>query len=148
MSTVRNLLLERFPFARGGEEPDAELATALYGLLRTSDVGVTVDGWGFVRVVRESPREVEAVGLMSLLPTGSIPIAVQVEATATGLAWKAQFGREDGEWQAQSESKRWKSVYLFASGDRREPAWVWNANHQGTLGEQTPNTSFERTREG
>jgi hypothetical protein len=146
MSTVRKLLLERFPFARGGEEPDAELADALYGLLRTNDVGVTVDGWGLVRVVRESPREVEAVGLMWLLPSGSVPIAVKVEATSTGLAWKAQVGREDGEWQAQSESKRWKSVYLFASGERSEPEWVWGAKHQGTLGGQTSNTSFERTR--
>jgi hypothetical protein len=146
MSTVRNLLLGLFPFARGGVEPDVELTDALYGLLRTSDVGVAVDGWGFVRVVRESPREVEAVGLMSLLPSGSVPIAVQVEATQTGLAWKAQVGREDGEWQAQSESKRWKSVYLFASGDRGEPEWIWGEKYHGTLGAQTPNTSLERTR--
>ena len=148
MTTVRSLLLERFPFARGVEEPDAELADALYSLLRTSDVGVTVDGWGFVRIVRESTQEVEAVGLMSLLPSGSVPIAVQVEAAPMGLAWRAQVGREDGDWQAQSESKRWKSVYLFATGGRDEPEWIWGETYSGTLGVQTPNTSFERTREG
>ncbi len=148
MSTVRNLLLERFPFARDAHEPDSELAEALYALLRTNDVGVTVDGWDFIRIVRESQREVESVGLMSLLPGGSVPIAVQVETTPMGLAWTARVGRDDSEWQAQSDSKRWKSVYLFANGDRSDPKWAWNEAYQGTLVIQTPDTSVERTREG
>jgi hypothetical protein len=147
MSTARSLLLDRFPFMRKAQEPESELADALYALLRTNDVGVTVDGWGFVRIIRETPRDIEAVGLMSLLPTGSVPIAVQVETTPAGLAWTAKVGRDDSEWQAQSESKRWKSVYLYASGDRSEPGWSWDEGHQGTLGSQTPNTSLERTRD-
>ena len=109
-------------------------------MLRTNDVGVAVDGWGFVRIVRETPRDIEAVGLMSLLPAGSVPIAVLVETTPAGLAWTAKVGRDDDEWQAQSESKRWKSVYLYANGDRSEPEWAWNDGHQGIL--------VSRTREG
>jgi hypothetical protein len=132
MGTIRELLLECFPSARGPLEPDVELADALYCLLRTNDVGVTVDGWEYIRITRESRDALEAVGLVWLLPSGSVPIAVHVEANASGLAWKAQVGREDEEWRAQSESKRWKSVYLYATGDRSEPGWSWD-EYQGTV---------------
>ena len=122
MRTVRDQLLKLFPSAREPLEPDTELADAIYSLLRTNDVGVTVDGWGFIRIVRETHEGIEAVGLMSLLPSGSVPMAVHVEANAAGLVWTVQIGREDEDWRTLSESKKWKRVYLYASGDRNEQA--------------------------
>jgi hypothetical protein len=131
--TVRNELLKLFPSVRGRLEPDTELADALYYLLRTNNVGVTVDGWDFIRIVRESHESIEAVGLMWLLPNGLVPMAVHVEATAAGLAWAVQIGREDEDWRHQSESEKWKSVYLYASGDCNEPGWTWDEKRQGTV---------------
>lgn len=143
MSTARSLLLEHFPSAQGEQDPDSELADALYALLRTNDVGVTVDGWNFIRILRESQREIECVGLMWLLPHGSLPIAVRLEVTPMGLVWTAKVGRNGGEWQAKSDSKRWKSVYLYANGDRSDPEWDWNERYEGTLISQTHNTAPE-----
>jgi len=133
MRAVRDQLLKLFPSAREPLEPDTELADALYCLLRTSEVGVTVDGWSFIRIVRESHESIEAVGLMSLLPSGSVPMVVHVEAAAAGLAWTADIGRGDDDWRALSESKKWKRVYLYASGDRNEPGWTWSEKCRGTV---------------
>lgn len=132
MSTARNRLLERFPFARNAHDSDKELASALYGLLRTSDIAVTVDGWGFFGTVRESPQEVEAVGLMSLLPTGEVPIEVRVEATSAGLAFEARVGRDDDAWRALSDSKRWKLLYQYVYGDG-PLGWAWDTSFRGLL---------------
>jgi hypothetical protein len=132
MSTARNQLLERFPFARNAHDSNEELASALYGLLRTSDIAVTVDGWGFFGTVRESPQEVEAVGLMSLLPTGEVPIEVRVEATSAGLAFEARVGRDDDAWRALSDSKRWRLLYQYVDGDG-PLRWDWDTPFRGVL---------------
>jgi hypothetical protein len=132
MSTARNQLLERFPFARNAHDSNEELASALYSLLRTSDIAVTVDGWGFFGTVRESPQEVEAVGLMSLLPTGEVPIEVRVEATSAGLAFEARVGRDDDAWRALSDSKRWRLLYQYVHGDG-PLGWDWDTSFRGVL---------------
>jgi hypothetical protein len=133
MRSVRDRLLEIFPPAEGRDGADVAMADALYCLLRTNEVGVCVDGWVYIRITRESQGDVEALGLMSLLPTGSVPMAVHVSGTPVELAWTVQIGCEDEEWRALSESKRWKNVYLYANGDRTEPGWTWVARYQGTI---------------
>jgi len=60
-------------------------------------------------------------------------MAAHVEANATGLAWTVQVGREDDDWLAQSESKRWKNVYLYAIGDRKAPGWTWHEQYHGIV---------------
>ncbi len=132
MSTARNRLLERFPFARNAHDSNEELASAMYCLLRTSDIAVTVDGWGFFGTVRESPQEVEAVGLMSLLPTGEVPIEVRVVATSAGLAFEARVGRDDDAWRALSDSKRWRLLYQYVYGDG-PLRWDWDTSFRGVL---------------
>ena len=133
MGAIRQLVLQQFSTATRVLEANDELAGALYHMLRMVDVEVTVDGWELFRVVQEADDHLAAVGLMALLPGGSVPIAINVRAHQDGLAWSAQVGREDEDWLALSESKRWKSVYLYASGELQEPRWTWSSPYQGLL---------------
>jgi hypothetical protein len=131
VTAIRELVLRQFPRGIRAREPNDDLEDALYFMLRLVDVGVTVDGWTVFRVVQETDDSLEAIGLMTLLPSGSVPIAVNVTRHQDGIAWSAQVGREDYEWLALSESKRWKTIYLYASCDLQEPRWTWNLTRQG-----------------
>jgi hypothetical protein len=103
-------------------EPNEELATALYFMLRSID-DLSMDGWALFRVVQESEDMIDAVGLMTLLPSGSVPVALNVTADEGGLIWSLQAALQDRDWLALSDSKRWNSVYLYAVGDRETPTW-------------------------
>jgi hypothetical protein len=145
-ATIRQLVVRRFSVGNRAREPDDELADALYFMLRMVNVDVAVDGWALFRVTQEASDCLTAIGLMTLLPDGSVPIAVSVRVHNDGLAWSAQLGRNDFAWSAIPESKRWKSVYLHASGDLNEPPWTWGPTYQGVHGVQMPDNSLERMR--
>jgi len=145
-ATIRELVLQWFSVGNRVPEPQDELADALYFMLRMVNVDVTVDGWALFRVTQESNDCLTAIGLMTLLPSGSVPIAVSVRVHNDGLAWSAQLGRNDGTWTGMSESKRWRSVYLHASGDLDELPWTWGPTYQGVHVVQAPSNSLERTR--
>jgi hypothetical protein len=133
MGAIRQLVLQQFSVRTRVREPNDDLADALYFMLRMVHVDVVVDGWALFRVVQEADDHLTAIGLMTLLPTGSVPVAISVSAHQDGIAWSAQVGREDDDWLALSESKRWKIVYLYASGDLEEPRWTWSPPYQGLL---------------
>ena len=105
----------------------------MYSLIRIVGVDVSVDGWAHFRLVEETDDHLAGIGLMYLLPTGRVPIVVDVRVHPDGLAWSAQVGLEDDAWLAMTESKQWKSVYLYASGDLKEPPWTWRPARQGVI---------------
>lgn len=134
MNTVRERVVRRFESAIRKREADETLGDALYVLFRTaSEIETCVDGWTVFRVMRESTEYLEAVGLMALLPCGQIPIAISITANADNLAWLAQVGQEDDEWRSLSESKRWKKVYIYASGSTQQPSWSWKKQYRGLV---------------
>lgn len=141
--TVRQRLLRHFPHQARANEPDDDVATAVYFMLWSME-GVSVDGWRFFRVVRESDDCLEALGLMTLLPTGSVPICVTIKADENGLAWSARAGVQDRDWLALSDSKRWNSVYLYATGEREEPQWEWDRECQGQVRADISQTSTSK----
>jgi hypothetical protein len=142
MKSAREKLLREFPLKALATGPDEELANSLYALLRSIDgLQVTVDGWSYVRVVRESPESLGAVGLMTLLPSGSIPIEIEVKANNSGVAWMVQVAQTDSEWLALSESKRWNRVYLYATGERATPQWSWGESLEGSAPHATTSSS-------
>jgi hypothetical protein len=129
---IRQQVLRQFPIRGHAQAPDADLAAALYALLRFADGSdLIVDGWALFRVVRESDESLDALGLMTLLPTGSVPIAINVSGDEQGFAWSAHIGRQDPHWLALSDSKRWNSVYLHATDGRDEPQWTWERQSRG-----------------
>lgn len=132
MASVRQQLLRQFQVELDVNEPDADVAAAFYMML-WSIQDLTVDGWTLFRVVRESDDALEGLGLMTLLPAGSIPMSVTVGAHEHGLAWSVRAGLQDRQWLALSGSKRWNSVYLFATGGREEPQWSWGREYQGVI---------------
>lgn len=132
MQSVRQQLLRQFPIPVRVDEPDGDVANAVYMMLWSMD-DLIVDGWALFRVVRESDDSLDAVGLMTLLPTGSVPIAVNIKADETGLAWSARAGIQDEHWLALSGSKRWNAVYLYATGEREEPRWQWGQEQMGRV---------------
>jgi hypothetical protein len=133
MGSVREQVLQRFP-GRGVDEPDDQLAHALYALLwQINDVDVDVDGWGYFHVVRESSEFLDVVGLMTLLPERSVPIQINLKGHEGGFGWSVQVGRLDSAWLALSDSKQWMSVYLYATGGRESPGWRWGPWHHGSL---------------
>ena len=130
---IRQQVLERFPHFVRGRAPDEDLADALYALLWSIDMDVSVDGWALFRVVRESTHALDAVGLMTLLPSGAAPIAVSLREQAGGFAWSMRVGRLDASWLALSPDKQWNSVYLYATGDAESPPWTWGPQHDGSV---------------
>lgn len=75
---------------------------------------------------------------MTLLPSGSVPIALNVTADEGGLTWSAQAALQDRTWLALSDSKRWNNVYLYATGEREVPPWTWGRQYQGRYFVLTP----------
>jgi len=92
-----------------------------------------VDGWTLLRVVQESDESLDAVGLMTLLPSGSVPMALNITADEGGLTWSVQAALQDRAWLALSDSKRWNNVYLYATGERETPPWTWGQQYRGRV---------------
>ena len=134
MKPIRQQVLERFPHvSRPGRALDADLAAACYALLWSVDTEVSVDGWELFRIVRESTEALDVVGLMTLLPSGKVPIAINLWPTASGFDWSIRIGRLDTSWLALSADKQWNSVYLYATGDEKSPRWAWGDQHDGSV---------------
>jgi hypothetical protein len=130
---IRQQVIERFPHFVRGRAPDEDLADALYALLWWIETDVPVDGWALMRVVHESTQALDAVGLMTLLPTGAVPIAISVRAQAAGFEWSMRIGVLDASWLALSSDKQWNSVYLYATGNAESPRWTWGPRHEGSV---------------
>jgi len=136
MEPIRQQLLRKFPPPPHVCVPDDQLAYAVYFMLYAiNDPEVTVDGWTLFKRLRESDVSLDTVGLMTLLPSGSVPIALSVKTTEDGLVWSAQLSLRDENWLSLSDSKRWNTVYLYANGDCAEPAWRWDRCYNGVVPE-------------
>jgi hypothetical protein len=132
MESIRQQVLRHFPPPSSETEVDDQLAEALYHMLWKVDfLERDVDGWTFFHVVRESNDSIDAVGLMTLLSSGPVPMAIKVSAGKEGLAWSVKVARQDRDWLALSDSKQWNCVYLYATGARDEPQWTWDRTYQG-----------------
>jgi hypothetical protein len=130
---IREQVVERFRQVVRGGTPDEDLADALYALLRSIDTNVAVDGWSLFRVVRESIHALDAVGLMTLLPSHAVPIDISVLAQGGGFEWAVRIGREDEPWLTLSSDKQWNSVYLYATTETESPPWTWGPLHVGSM---------------
>jgi hypothetical protein len=130
MESIRQQLLRLFPVRVRAAEPDGDVAAAIEAMLWAME-DLAVDGWALFRVVNESDDLLEALGLMTLLPGGSVPISVSVKADELGLVWTARAGIQDPRWLALSDSKRWNDVYLYATGGRDDPRWAWGRECRG-----------------
>lgn len=134
MPSIREEILQRFSRNDGRGERDEDLQDALYALLYTIDLeNTSVDGWNYFRVTRESSDSLNAVGLMTLLPSGSVPIEISVRGGDGSFSWSVKVGRLDPSWLALSESKQWNRTYLYATGEREIPQWDWDREFHGLV---------------
>lgn len=134
MKSLRQQLIEMFPPPSRAIGADAQLGHSLQCMLWSlGDADASVDGWTLFRVTGEASASLDAAGLMTLLPSGSTPISLHVEATDRGLSWRALASLKDESWLSQSDSKRWNNVYLFAAGELADPPWEWDRTYTGTL---------------
>ena len=92
---------------------------------------MSVDGWALLRVVRESAQQLEVVGLMTLLPSGALPISISLEGQAASFEWSVRIGRLDARWLSLSSDKQWNSVYLYATSETASPTWTWGPPYEG-----------------
>lgn len=132
MEAIRRQLVQHFTLPRSRRDPETEVADASYILLRfVEDIAVVVDGWQNFHIVQESHDSLDAVGLMTLLPGGSTPIALGFKSTDRGVAWSVKFAHPRHPWNSLSESKKWKSMYLYATGESVDCPWLWEWQHEG-----------------
>src|SRR5262245_29632561 len=97
---------------------DVAVADAVYVLLRGHpELELSVDGWSSFYVLEETTASLRAVGIMTLLPTGELPMEVELSREADRTRYSLSMGLADTRWTSLSESKRWKSVYLYANRD-------------------------------
>jgi len=140
-TTVRSVILaahpeliepiqNRFPTDAAGEEA---FSCALELYLRTiPNLNVSLDGWRMLRVVRETSASLRAVGIIYVLPTGELPLEVELSREPGSTCYWLRIGTSDARWESLSDSKRWTAVYLYASGDREE-GWTWSEPISGSL---------------
>jgi hypothetical protein len=138
LDTVRNVILTRypelvephFPTDPAGEEAFT-YALGLY-LRVVPNLDVVVDGWSMLRVIHETATSLRAVGLMDVLPGGELPLEVELSKEHGATRYWIRIGIEDAHWDSLSDSKRWKAVYLYASG-KRDKDWTWSEPISGCL---------------
>jgi hypothetical protein len=137
MTALRRCVFERISQPGSVEDPDVRLEVCLYFMLWSiSDPLVIVDGWSLFRVLEETDTSISAVGLMTLLPAGSVPIEMDITLENGGLQWTARVGSQDAAWLTYPESKRYNMVYLYAGGDREHPGWEWAREFRGAFPKQ------------
>src|SRR5262245_14677250 len=96
MESIREQLIRKFESWTRKRDAEETLGDAVYALLRCArELDLCVDGWTVFRVMRESTDSIEAVGLMMLLPDGSIPMAVSLRTTSNGITWSVQVGEQN-----------------------------------------------------
>jgi hypothetical protein len=131
MPSIREQLIKRFRLP--GQMPTGmdELSSALYALLYSIGAGgLVVDDWETFYVRSESETSLAAVGLMTLLPEGSVPIEVRIESLDQGFSWTVQTVEWDS-WRRLTEARRWKDVYLYGTNSQLEPSWEWSGSYSG-----------------
>jgi hypothetical protein len=96
------------------------------------NLDVALDGWKMFRLMTETITSLRAVGIMHVLPGGELPVEVMLSTSLEGTRYRVQIGGDDSEWKSLSESKRWKAVYLYATGECDEQ-WVWSKPISGCL---------------
>ncbi len=129
-SKLVELAQSQFPTDPEGEEASTY---ALELCLRTiPNLNASVDGWRVLRIVRETDTSLRAVGIMYLLPTGELPIEVELSRELNSTRYWLRMGLADARWKSLSGSKRWTAVYLYASGERDE-GWTWSEPISGSL---------------
>jgi len=96
------------------------------------NLDAAVDGWRILRLVREDATSLQAVGIMHVLPTGELPLEVELSREPASTRYRLRIGIGDARWEALSHSKRWNAVYLYASGERAEE-WAWSEPVSGYL---------------
>jgi hypothetical protein len=127
---LAELVQSRFPTDPAGEEA---FTYALELYLRTiPKLDVAVDGWRMLRILRETAASLRAVGIMYVLPTGELPLEVELSRELGSTRYWLRMGIGDACWDSLSDSKRWTAVYLYASGERDEE-WTWSEPISGCL---------------
>ena len=121
-SWLAEIVRERFPTDPAGEDAFS-YAFELY-LRALPHLGVTVDGWRMLRIVDETRTSLRAVGIMHILPAGERPLEVDLCREGGSIRYRLRVGM-DARWNSLSDSKRWKAVYIYASGERDEE-WTWS----------------------
>jgi hypothetical protein len=138
--TIRRIILTRFselvhkcfPAEPAGEEA---FTYALYLCLRSLHIAdVAMDGWRMLRIAGETATSLRAVGIMHVLPTGELPIEVELSGELHSIRYWVRIGMDDDRWGSLTDSKRWKAVYLYANGARDE-AWHWSQPISGCFPE-------------
>ena len=71
---------------------------------------------------------------MYVLPTGELPLEVELSREPAATRYRVRLGIADALWNALSDSKRWNAVYQYASGERDEE-WNWSEPISGYLAE-------------
>jgi hypothetical protein len=134
--TIRDILLRRGRDLVGGELTDYSrdpLADATYIFLRgLPDLDLSVDGWTSFHVIRETEVSLTAVGIMTVLPADDLPLEVEFSTESNETRYLVRVGLVDERWHSLSESKRWKSVYLYAT-QGRDIDWTWSEPISGQL---------------
>lgn len=96
------------------------------------NLDLTFDGWDQLQVVRETATSLRAVGAMYILPAGILPMEVELSRDRNSTHYWFRLGIGDKRWYSLTRSKRWKAVYLYASGDR-DAEWRWSDPISGDL---------------
>jgi hypothetical protein len=109
------------------------LADAVYVLLRGDpNLDVAVDGWSMFQVVQETTTSLKAVGIMTVLPSGELPMELEFSRESNATRYRLRMSLVDEGWYSLSESKRWKAVYLYAT-QGRDLDWPWAEPISGQL---------------
>jgi hypothetical protein len=135
MKSVRQQLLELVPPAPDRSAPDDALSDATYALLRSANgFDAAVDGWEVLHVVRESDVSMELVGLMHVLPIGSVVVALHLASAEGTVAWSARTARADAAWRSRSIAGIRKCLHLYARGELADLPWTWHQPISGAFG--------------
>lgn len=85
-----------------------------------------------LQLASETATSLRAIGIMHVLPTGELPIEVELTREPRSTRYLIRIGADDSRWGSLSDSKRWNAVYLYATGDRDEQ-WNWSQPISGCL---------------
>ena len=85
-----------------------------------------------LRLVQETRTSLRAVGIMHVLPAGELPLEVELSREFGSTRYRVRVGIEDARWNSLTDSKRWKVVYLYATGEGDEE-WNWSEPIAGCL---------------
>jgi hypothetical protein len=125
-------LLDTLVAVRLPADPDA-LADAVYVFLRGHpNLDIAVDGWSMFQVVEETTTSLKAVGIMTVLPSGELPMELELSRESNATRYWMRICLVDECWSSLSESKRWKAVYLYAT-QGQDLDWPWSQPISGEL---------------